>query len=403
MRASVSDRRRLRRISKFTRLEGERLHLAGHGCVCDETANRLEGVQKWAKEDFAARRPRAAAAAFSSLDGRGSSCARASREPFVVAARARSICRAYPICVPVPQAHASSLSHLVAAKHEADMTNDSAGALRSAACGAVAGVSGTLVGYPLDALKNRLQSGASTGLLASLRDIHRQRGLYRGVGAPLVSQTLLNTTSFAVYAHTRHLCGLPPLGSAEALLPNTDGWWLSRVSLAGALVAAPVTIVSTPAELLKIQQQFDPLLRHGTLAALRTVVKAHGVAALSRGMSVNFVRESVFLSVYFTSYEVLRERLKDQQHAVAAAAAGGCSGALAWFVSYPLDTLKTCVQRSTLAAPAPSALACARAVIHARGVRGLYAGSTPTVLRALLVSSTRFASFELALGAIGGA
>ncbi len=190
---------------------------------------------------------------------------------------------------------------------------------KEAVAGAAAGVTGTLLGFPLDTLKSRMQSaGSSGGLLHNAAAVARSGTVYRGVSSPLLSMTLLNTISFATYARTRDLVGLPASGGGA----GDDAWW--RVAAAGSLVAVPVTVVSTPFELLKLQQQLAPARYSGSAAAAVSVVRTHGISALFRGMGVNFTREAVFLGCYFTAYERIRVQL--QAHGVAEGAAVPVAG-----------------------------------------------------------------------------
>ena len=101
-----------------------------------------------------------------------------------------------------------------------------------ALAGAAAGVTGTLLGYPLDALKGRMQV-STRGLVAEARALASSGlgGTYRGVTAPLINLTLLNALSFSTYASTRELVGLPPVESRAA---GQAPMW--KAALAGAMV-----------------------------------------------------------------------------------------------------------------------------------------------------------------------
>ena len=289
-------------------------------------------------------------------------------------------------------------------------TAHSALGVNEAAAGAAAGVTGTLLGFPLDVLKARMQSGSSGGLATNARAVLRSGTVYRGVTAPLVSMTLLNTVSFATYAHTRQLVGLPaaaqhvPSQASPLLTPGPreaqPPWWL--VTVAGSLVAVPVTLVSTPFELLKLQQQLAPGRYSGSTAAAASIVAQHGASALLRGLSVNFVREVVFLGCYFTLYERAKASLSMRGIAegVAVPVAGGSAGACAWLLSFPLDTCKTMVQGRALDAPRVTAMQAGQALWRAKGFSGLYSGALPSVLRAFLVSGTRFSVYELTVTAL---
>ena len=271
--------------------------------------------------------------------------------------------------------------------------------LREAGAGMAAGLTGTLLGYPLDRVKQAMQSGSGS-MTASVRTLWSSGSVYRGAGAPLFAQTMLNTTSFAAYAFTRNVVGLPESGSAAA---QSDEWW--RVAAAGALVTLPVTLVSTPAELCKLQQQVQPQYRQGTLHAARSIWSRHGLfgAGLYRGTVVNAWREALFLGCYFSCYETMRRELQGaglMGPALATAVSGGCSGAAAWLLSFPLDTLKTVVQAAPLDAPRRGSLGLLRELVATRGVLGLYRGVGPTLMRAFIVSSSRFSAYELAMHAL---
>jgi solute carrier family 25 carnitine/acylcarnitine transporter 20/29 len=193
-----------------------------------------------------------------------------------------------------------------------------------------------------------------------------------------------------------------------------------RILAAGALVGLTSSYISTPFELVKCQMQLHRTLpaststvspalnpyRSSVQAAIH-IAKAHGLLTLWRGFMVNTVRESLFLAVYFFAYEhsksAFSKLLVDRWHAVesqaaAIALAGGLSGACAWFISFPLDCIKSVVQgRPFNAAPTQSSFEIARQLFKARGVGGFYAGVLPSVARAFIVSGTRFSAYESAL------
>ena len=189
-----------------------------------------------------------------------------------------------------------------------------------AIAGASAGVTGTLLGYPLDALKGRMQASQG-GLLINARALANSGvfSTYRGVTAPLINMAVLNTLSFSTYAQTRQLVGLPPLGNSTE---RDSALW--RVCIAGSLVAVPITVVSTPFELVKLQTQLHPA--GGALATAAAIYRRHGIGALYTGSIVNGAREVVFLGCYFTCYEKLKATLLADAHithAVAVPVSGG--------------------------------------------------------------------------------
>ena len=111
----------------------------------------------------------------------------------------------------------------------------------------------------------------------------------------------------------------------------------------------------------------------------------------------------MFLASYFYTYEGVREVLINRFQIlpqIAIPISGGISGALAWFVSFPLDCIKAGIQgqkieKGTL--PKVKGAEVARMLWQNKGIRGLYSGITPTVFRAFLVSGSRFSAYEFAL------
>jgi len=78
-----------------------------------------------------------------------------------------------------------------------------------------------------------------------------------------------------------------------------------------------------------------------------------------------------------------------------AAAASGCTGALAWFAAFPSDVVKTMQQAATGAGKArPSAIAVARGLWAQGGIRAFYKGAYAGTTRAVLVTSSRIVVFE---------
>jgi hypothetical protein len=206
-----------------------------------------------------------------------------------------------------------------------------------AAAGAAAGIAGTLLGFPLDTVKARLQTGASSSALSCVRGIAQRegfRGFYRGVASPLLSCTVLNTLAFQTYALTRTLVALPPV-APPAQREAPVGSFAQRFA-AGALIAPLVTAVSTPFEFVKVQLQLDdkPVGSagaakarrfEGAAHAMRAIAKQNGVAALWLGGGTNLVREALFLGTYFYANEGLHDALTQSGvgHAAAVPIAGG--------------------------------------------------------------------------------
>jgi solute carrier family 25 carnitine/acylcarnitine transporter 20/29 len=229
---------------------------------------------------------------------------------------------------------------------------------------------------------------------------------------PLISLAILNTTNFASYNYFRNLFG------AER------GWDITNFC-AGAMGAPFGSTISTVEHMIKTQMQLDNIgdkRFRGSFHCLTTIIKERGWKAVYTGHAVNTVREGVFLGTYFYTYEGLRIWLQslashekvDKHHTSAwtVPVAGGISGAWAWFASFPLDCIKATIQGSRLQPEVSSSgevvtsqklksVDVLKGLLRTKGWKGLYAGITPSIARAFIVSGSRFSAYEFTLRTFG--
>ena len=282
--------------------------------------------------------------------------------------------------------------------------------------GCAAGVVGTLLGFPLDNIKTRMQTQSSSkgyGTVASSAGtIYRHEGFmgfYRGIAAPLSALTVLNTLNFSSYAFFRSKVGLDYWDVAEKSVSgdnndknsgNRMGWVEPRFFVAGAMAGPLAAFISTPFELLKTQVTTNK--DYGsTLNATRVILGSHGTSALFRAHSVNTSREMLFLGTYFFVYEHAKDALtKVLPLTYGVPMAGGLSGAIGWFVSFPLDSVKGIIQAAPLHQPPRRAIEVARKVLDNKGLWGLYRGLAPSITRAFVVSSVRFSAYEVVMSVL---
>jgi len=270
--------------------------------------------------------------------------------------------------------------------------------------GLSAGVIGTVIGFPLDTVKARQQVlGGSTIFSTASRIVKGEGflGLCRGLVPPLVSLSILNTVNFTSYSYFQSLYGAH------------RGWDVNN-ALAGATCGPIASTVSTVETLIKTQLQLDNVAAKrykGSFDCVRQLVRREdgsGLRILYTGHTVNTARETAFLTTYFSMYEGLREALyhyHGMDHPLAIPAAGGTAGAIAWAASFPLDCVRAGVQGQDLGQPADarkSAWHVFSVLIETRGIGGLYSGVAPSIVRAFLVSGSRFTAYEAALWLLRG-
>lgn len=288
-----------------------------------------------------------------------------------------------------------------------------------AAAGLAAGVLGTVIGFPLDVVKTRMQtspqppvnhSSGAGGVWHAVRTIVRREGsasLFKGMLPPLVSMSLLNSANFAAYSHFQQRFGA------------TRSAWDAKNGLAAACFAPLASPVSTLEGLVKTQMQVDNALRpkrplfRGSLDCARQLVAARhgGISILFHGYGATLHRDVAFLVVYFYFYEGFRHELihlgTDDEHfnKIAIPVAGGMSGAMAWTASFPLDCVRAGVQGQDFGAGNGSrknAFQVLRSILATKGFFGLYHGVAPSIARAFVVSGIRFSAYEAALYLLRG-
>lgn len=264
--------------------------------------------------------------------------------------------------------------------------------------GLSAGIVGTVIGFPLDVIKTRMQTGAvQKGVVGVASHILRTEGflsLYKGIAPPLISLSLINTLSFTSYSYFREVYG------------GENGWDI-RNTYAGMTGAPLFGIVTTPENFIKTQMQMDNVQAkrfRGSYHCASTLVKEHGLRVLYTGHGVNTLREGAFMGSYFYVYEGFREILIPKLGSQAAVPlAGGISGACAWFFSFPLDCIRAGVQGRDLKDPIKrGAVRVFSDLLKTKGIVGLYAGVGPSIARAFLVSGSRFSAYEGALWMLRG-
>lgn len=101
--------------------------------------------------------------------------------------------------------------------------------------------------------------------------------------------------------------------------------------------------------------------------------------------------------MYFSMYEGIKRYIDCEPNSLASIAtilmAGGIAGICNWTVAIPFDTLKTRLQ-SLPASEAKLSLVLP-ALIRDGGIRGLYKGLGPTLVRAFPASAAFFGGVEL--------
>jgi solute carrier family 25 carnitine/acylcarnitine transporter 20/29 len=268
--------------------------------------------------------------------------------------------------------------------------------------GYAAGVSGTLVGHPLDSAKVWLQTqsyqatsnthangnAAATGTsrgtaihgsplppnsaarnmstlahigndktrIASLFSWARVRRLYKGVSGPLVTVGFVQSVNFATYDATRRLLHQrQEQRDSMPLLPYLHHDPIPHVGIAAATAGAVLATFTSPLLILKTQQQVhgvsfrQAFQRSFYVATNRNGVQKFQLSRMFAGFGPHLLSETLGRGVYFCCYESLkRYGMQHWQSEDTAAsptmftrmASAAASGVFCWAFIFPLDMVR---------------------------------------------------------------
>ncbi|CAD7966499.1 unnamed protein product [Amoebophrya sp. A25] len=254
-------------------------------------------------------------------------------------------------------------------------------ALHSMLTGVAAGATCVIVGYPLDSIKVRLQSGRGMmGRGSSTQQYHNYRmfvsSLFRGIAAPLTGVLPSWAVSFTLYG-----LALQQLGSND----------LGAVAIAGATAGVGYAATLCPLEFVKVNCQVaagsvgqvatGPRSGGGTSTsstcasgALQNILKDHncrgpmttratasflirryGLLGMYRGFGVCLLRDLGQCTAYYTLAEYWNRRLTEPLGPVLAPfVAGAITGVGHCSIEYPFDCIKT-QRQVVLASGSPTA------------------------------------------------
>ncbi|ORX90212.1 mitochondrial carrier [Basidiobolus meristosporus CBS 931.73] len=260
--------------------------------------------------------------------------------------------------------------------------------------GAIAGVVGTLIIYPLDMVKTRLQSQKADafGKLRYQGGVHcfktivqaeGARGLYRGLVPNLIGITPEKAIKLAVNDYAREYL-------AKQSHTDPDHLPIHLGMMAGATAGFCQVIATNPMEIVKIQMQVAGAdLKPGQPrpTALQ-VVQRLGLRGVYKGTPATLLRDVPFSVLFFPSHAYLKSVCADTNGNVsfqAVFASGIVAGVFASGAVTPADVIKTRLQM----APKPGEPVfrgfahCFKEIVRNEGPSALFKGIVP---RCMIVS-----------------
>mmetsp|Transcript_10431 Transcript_10431/g.11959 ORF Transcript_10431/g.11959 Transcript_10431/m.11959 type:complete len:279 (+) Transcript_10431:136-972(+) len=265
--------------------------------------------------------------------------------------------------------------------------------------GGVAGACGILVTQPIDTVRVRLQVNSTNG--KGIRNVFQTifynegvRGLFKGIGSPLVTTGVMNSLLFFSYEAAAAAIRREQEHSSELSL--------SQVAFCGVVSGTPCAMLNSVTELVKCKAQVNVNSKgyiYEEWLIFKDLIKNNrftGKNGPLRGLGLTLLRDVPSYGLYFFVYEYLCRQFKanghlDNTHTLIA---GGCAGSAAWGSIYPIDVVKTRWQTARQG-QYKSVLDCARNIWVKEGPGAFSKGFGATMLKAWPQNAVVFFTYEL--------
>jgi solute carrier family 25 (mitochondrial S-adenosylmethionine transporter), member 26 len=263
--------------------------------------------------------------------------------------------------------------------------------ISSFVAGAALTVTKTLAKYPLDTATVRLQMPDSA--YSILNPVQLLQGCYTGLPIPLIT----NIPGGAVFYSVKD--------AVKASLLDTGLSEWSRTCIGVAAAQIPYWIVRNPSEVVRTRQQVGiPGYTESvsTIEAFKRVrddrIRESNATGFTAGLDAYYSGywENIYYSfpadvMKFVFYEQLTQNRKSR---VDEALAGAAATAISQLLTTPLDVVRNRVMAEKAGGADTSYVGILVQIARDEGLKGLFAGATPNVLKALISGAIQFATYE---------
>ena len=174
---------------------------------------------------------------------------------------------------------------------------------------------------------------------------------------------------------------------------DPDNPTLGEVTIAGAGAGVGVSFVLTPVELVKIRMQTGQY--RGTIECIRESFLREGPGVFFKGWTSTLLREIPGSAAWFGCYEAYVHHMTptgEEPSPSTIIVGGGLGGMGYWTAFYPADSVKTVLQSSENKGSFSGTF---MRLLRQGGIRKLYRGLTPTLMRALPANAAVFYVYEV--------
>lgn len=257
---------------------------------------------------------------------------------------------------------------------------------------------------------NEVSSNIFKASLDVSKRIARKEGfgsLWSGLAPALVMSVPGTMIYYTAYDRLKAQLGYDHPDPSKLYIPALAGT-ISRV--------AAVTVVS-PIELLRTKMQSARLSYTQTYQCIRASIHLYGPSVLFRGLAPSLLRDVPFSAIYWVSYEGIKAEYAHKHlhqtppHAITFLA-GALSGTVAALITCPFDVVKThrqielgeerplkSVSRKATnlhtTTARTSTLSLINLLYHTKGVKALFAGIVPRLVKVAPACAIMITSYEM--------
>ncbi|XP_037543464.1 solute carrier family 25 member 15b [Nematolebias whitei] len=275
--------------------------------------------------------------------------------------------------------------------------------------GAIGGAACVFSGQPLDTAKVKMQTFPTLyrGFIHCLVSTYKQvgvHGLYQGTTPALMANIAENSVLFMSYGFCQQVIRFAAGLHKEAVLSDV------QKACAGSVASIFSSLVLCPTELVKCRlQAMHEMEASGKIAksqntvwsVVRSIMRNQGPLGFFQGLIPTIAREVPGYFCFFGAYELWRTAFadymqcdKDDIGVAPTVFSGGFGGACLWLVVYPMDCVKSRIQVMSMTGKQAGFCRTFMTIAHTEGVRALYSGLTPTMVRTFPANGALFLGYE---------
>lgn len=186
---------------------------------------------------------------------------------------------------------------------------------------------------------------------------------------------------------------------------------LKICAFSGFLAGIGLAVITTPIDNVRIKMQSVQnieILEKGkyrnsnTFACVENTYKTNGLRGFFKAFHFSLLREGIASTVYFTSYEYLKnkEKIKNRTTKIQFYKSfffGAIAGGINWLITFPIDTVKTKLISDSVISNKnlyKNAFDCIKVNYAYSGLKGFYNGFSLVFCRGLIVNGVVLSSFD---------